>query len=894
MTSSFSKKTKSVLSITLTVLMLFSMCLVTMAEDSKVTYKVSGFVSLEAPSTPVYEIMVYSPVKVEIDGTNLTTTADSKGYFEIANVPENTSGYTLKFSKRNCLTRTVEGVVVLTDTVISTEKEPIMLWTGDVAKDGVQDGAVNLSDAITIATAFNSSSDSPKYKKDCDLNADKAINIADVVIVARNFNKTSQDYRKHFAPLPVVGSFDNLKKMIPANSYSSYYYLDGRVAAAGMPTPVAVPNATAAPGAATPSAPKGTDYSKVNSQVEGVDEADVVQTDGEYIYQVNKNKIVVAKAYPADNMEIVNTLNLSADTSFSAREMLLGKNKLIVIGTSYQSVKVSPTTTLIPAVTPIVTLVPKTSVAPVVSTVPPVSATPAGSTGGGTVKFTPAPSSSMGIAVPPTNYIPTYSVETTKAFILDITDKKNIKKIRAIDIDGNYISSRKIDSVLYLVTNKSIYNYIQFGDTEYAKPRYRDSNLGDNYNCLDYEKINYFPEFIRPNYLNIAGLDVEDNNSELHFTSYLGAGDKMYVSQNNIYVAETNYYSYPVLLARPAVGVSAMPAYNTQNTLVYKFAIDKGESKFKGKGEIPGIILNQYSMDENKGYFRIATTVGSVFGTGDNISKNNLYVMDDNFKVTGKIENIAPGEKIYSVRFMGDRGYMVTFKKVDPLFVFDLKDPNKPAILGELKIPGYSDYLHPYDENHVIGFGKDSIESGSDQFAWYQGMKVAMFDITDVNKPKEQFKVLIGDRGTESELLRNPKALLFSKSKNIMAFPVSLYEIPAETKQDTTITVSTTMPQYGKFTYQGAYVFNIDMEKGFLLKGRVTHLNDDELAKINSSTYYSGSSDNYINRIMYINDILYTLSNNKIKANNISDLKEINKVDIVQPATVSPTPPIYY
>ncbi|KNY28558.1 beta-propeller domain-containing protein [Pseudobacteroides cellulosolvens] len=890
MTSSFSRSTRSLLSITLAVLMLFSMCLVTKAEDSKVNYKVSGFVSVEAPSTPVYEIMVYSPVKVEIEGTDLTATADSRGYFEIVGVPENMSGYTIKFSKRNCLTRTVEGVAVLADTVISTEKEPIMLWSGDVAKDGVQDGAVNLSDAITIATAFNSSSDSPKYKKDCDLNADRSINIADVVIVARNFNKTAQDYRKHFAPLPVVGSFDNLKKMIPASSYSSYYYLDGRVAAGGMPTPapVAVPNATAVPGGATPSAPKSTDYSKVNSQVEGVDEADVVQTDGEYIYQVNKNKIVVAKAYPADNMEVVNTLNLSADTSFTPREMLLGKNKLIVIGTSYESVKVSPTT-LVPVVTPI----PKVSTVPVVSTVSPASVTPA-TASTSAVKSTPAPSSSMGIAVPPTYFIPTYSTVTTKAFILDITDKKDIKKIRVVDIDGNYISSRKIDSVLYLVTNKSIYNYIQFGDTDYAKPRYRDTNLGDSYNCIDYDKINYFPEFIRPNYLNIAGLDVEDNNSELHFTSYLGAGDKMYVSQNNIYIAETNYYSYPVLLARPAVGVSVMPAYNTQNTLIYKFSIDKGESKFKGKGEIPGIILNQYSMDENKGYFRIATTVGSVFGTGENISKNNLYVMDDNFKVTGKIENIAPGEKIYSVRFMGDRGYMVTFKKVDPLFVFDLKDPNKPAILGELKIPGYSDYLHPYDENHVIGFGKDSIESGSDQFAWYQGMKVAMFDITDVNNPKEQFKVLIGDRGTESELLRNPKALLFSKSKNIMAFPVSLYEIPAETKQDTSIKVSTTMPQYGKFAYQGAYIFNIDMEKGFVLKGRITHLADDELAKINSLTYYSGSSDNYINRIMYINDILYTLSNNKIKANNMSDLKELNKVDIVQPSTVSPTPPIYY
>jgi len=847
MTRCFSKGVKRVLSVTIAFLMLFSMCLVTIAEDSKATYRVSGFVSVEAPSTSVYELMVYSPVKVEIEGTNLTATADGRGFFEISNVPENVSGYTIKFSKRNCLTREVDGIVVLADTEISTEKDPIMLWPGDVPKDGVQDGAVNLSDAISIATSFNASSDSPKYKKDCDLNVDNSINMADVVIIAKNFNKTSQDYRKHFVPLPVVGSFDNLKNMIPANSYSSsYYYLDG---IAEGPIPVPAWNTTAAPSVPSPSAPADIDYSKVNSQVEGVDEADVVQTDGEYIYQVNKNKIVVAKAYPAEKLEIVNTIDLSGDVTFTPREMLLGKNKLIVIGTTYEKISVSPTV-FVPQATPM----PKESA----------------------VKVSPTPSAVVGLIAPPTNYIPTYNNIITKAFILDITDKKDIKKIRSIEVDGSYISSRKIDSVLYLVTNKSIYNYIQFGDTEYAKPRYRDSNLSESYKCIDYENINYFPEFIRPNYLNIAGLDVEDNNSELHFTSYLGAGEKMYVSQNNIYIAETNYYLYPVLLARDLTVIRDM---NRQNTLIYKFSIDKGKSKFEGKGEVPGTILNQYSMDEYKGYFRIATTAGSVSGIGENISINNLYVMNDNFKITGEIENIAPGEKIYSVRFMGDRGYMVTFKKVDPLFVFDLKDPNKPTILGELKIPGYSDYLHPYDENHVIGFGKDAIESDSGDFAWYMGMKVAMFDITDVNNPKEKFKVLIGDRGTSSELLQNPKALLFSKSKNIMAFPVSLYEIPEETKNDTSIKVSTTMPQYGKFAYQGAYIYNIDMEKGFELKGRITHLTDKELADINYSYGY-GYTDNFVNRIMYIDDILYTLSNNKIKANSIADLKEISKVEI--------------
>src|SRR5205807_2322356 len=121
-------------------------------------------------------------------------------------------------------------------------------------------------------------------------------------------------------------------------------------------------------------------------------------------------------------------------------------------------------------------------------------------------------------------------------------------------------------------------------------------------------------------------------------------------------------------------------------------------------------ILNQFSMDEYQGHFRIATTIGEPWGGGSNPSVNNLYVLDESLKTVGSLENLAPGERIYSTRFLGKRAYMVTFRNVDPLFAIDLADPAKPAVLGQLKIPGYSDYLHPYDENHLIGFGKKTIE----------------------------------------------------------------------------------------------------------------------------------------------------------------------------------------
>jgi uncharacterized secreted protein with C-terminal beta-propeller domain len=299
-----------------------------------------------------------------------------------------------------------------------------------------------------------------------------------------------------------------------------------------------------------------------------------------------------------------------------------------------------------------------------------------------------------------------------------------------------------------------------------------------------------------------------------------------------------------------------------ESTLVYKFGMKDAQLTYLCKGEVPGTILNQFSMDEHRNHFRVATTKGNTMATDERISKNNLYILDDMLSITGRIEDMAPGEKIYSVRFMGDRAYVVTFKTVDPLFVIDLKDPVKPAILGALKIPGYSDYLHPYDENHIIGFGKDAIDMKGQ--AYYQGMKIALFDVTDVSKPIQEFSEMIGDRGTDSELLRNHKALLFSKEKNLMAFPVTLMEVKSSSDK-----IKANILQYGEFTFQGALVYHLDLANGFKLRGRITHLSGTDYLKAGNSWY---NSDKNIQRIIYIGDNLYTLSNSMIKANGLEDL----------------------
>jgi uncharacterized secreted protein with C-terminal beta-propeller domain len=191
--------------------------------------------------------------------------------------------------------------------------------------------------------------------------------------------------------------------------------------------------------------------------------------------------------------------------------------------------------------------------------------------------------------------------------------------------------------------------------------------------------------------------------------------------------------------------------------------------------------------------------------------------------------------------------------------------------LGKLKIPGYSDYLHPYDENHIIGLGKETVEAEEGNFAWYQGLKLALFDVTDVEKPKEISKVVIGDRGTDSAALHDHKAFLFSKEKNLLVIPVLLAEIDFEKyPQD--------LPQWthGEYVWQGVYVFDITIEEGIRLKGRISH-NEGSEEFLKSGRYYYGF-ENSIKRSLYMAEVLYTLSNEMIKMSDLSNLEEINKV----------------
>lgn len=452
-----------------------------------------------------------------------------------------------------------------------------------------------------------------------------------------------------------------------------------------------------------------------------------------------------------------------------------------------------------------------------------------------------------------------YREQRSLIYIYDISDKENPELEDEISVTGNYFDSRMINDYVYIITNHYIYDkpilpsILEKGELRVIEP-----------NDIYYQDINDF----NFQYTIVLAIDLKDA-STTEKVMLTGSTQNLYVSQNNIYTVSPQraIWSSPESGERPIIVEEA-------KTLVNKISIDELDIEFTASGEVKGYILNQFSMDEFENNFRVATTSGNIWNE-ENPSQNNVYVLDEDLNTIGELEGLAPGERIYSVRFMGERGYVVTFKKVDPLFVIDLSGPTNPNVLGKLKIPGYSDYLHPYDENHIIGIGKDTIEiksqRGTGTAALNQGVKIAIFDVSDVENPIEMHKIVIGDRGTDSEALRDHKAFLFDKEKELMVLPITL----AEFKQG----VDPEPWQGGDYIFQGVYVYNVNLEDGFDLKGRITHYDKDEVQK-KAGFYFWGNKN--IRRSLYMDNTLYTFSNEMLKANDLAnELKEISFLDLI-------------
>lgn len=527
----------------------------------------------------------------------------------------------------------------------------------------------------------------------------------------------------------------------------------------------------------------GSSYSTTNNQVEGIEEGDITITDGQSIYTIVDNKVVIVDA---ETLKVTKRLMVGKDIYPS--HLMLHDKTLIVGYTTYVQTQKEP------------------------------------------------------------HYD---GKSVTKIAFYDVKDAKNPTLVREVGHDGDITNIRKAGNYLYVVSSR-MPNYWLLQETPDVELR-PSTYDGEKETIMSVDKIRMLPESKEPNYLIVSAIDVSNVESNAWKTeSFLGNSGQLYMSENAIYIASTNHYGIWPAMERTSLDdtvSSTMPASHNNETAIYKLSIDKTTVQMTAQGKVPGSVLNQFSMDEHDGHVRIATTEGSAWGTTAN-SKNHLFILDENLKQVGAVNDLAKGERIYSARFMGDKAYLVTFKETDPLFVIDTKNPKAPKVLGELKIPGFSNYLHPIGENHLLGIGYDTevrMEEGSKEpVVLTKGMKLSLFDVSDFNNPKEQQAVVIGGRGTFSAVQYDHKALFRDPRQSYYGFPVTIY---SQTDEEDQLKYEGTGAQIYKVTPKG-----IELAADMIEKARPGEQYED--------------SYNVVQRLLYIDDELFTVSRSKVTSFN--------------------------
>lgn len=532
-----------------------------------------------------------------------------------------------------------------------------------------------------------------------------------------------------------------------------------------------------------PNANSMTDYSKTNIQTEGVDEGDIVKTDGKYIYFVNDKGLTIIDSNPLTMKKVFELKNKNYGKLI--RDIFLDKNKLIIISDVLQK------------------------------------------------------------NIGHRTFIETY----------DISDIKNLKLINENNVNGEYNQSRKKGERLYVITNDHYHS-----DTLYNEMRQYPIDLNDLYELsnkfklvsegVNLEKVIYMPftAHISLTVINSIPLYPDEATDKIIFT---GDPGQLYMSNDNIYTTSKQY----------AFNVDK----RTTDTEIRKFAIEDKQFRYVGKIKVEGKLLNQFSMGEENGVLFVAHSKPPM----DKKDRENIISsFNENMKKISSLRGIAPKEKIYSARFVDGKAYIVTFRMIDPLFVVDIKNPSMMKILGQLKIPGYSNYLHPYSEKYLIGFGYNVGQDiyGSDIRLGY---KISLFDVSDYSKPKELSVVNIGEEGSYSYLGNNHKMLMFDSKRNIFALPI--FEVSSKKERYYN-------HDYTKYDYfYGVFVIQLSNEK-LKIKGKISHSDSKNAGEL--ANEYNKNSRQKIQRIVQIGDNIYTLSHSMLKVNDINTMEELKTLKL--------------
>lgn len=414
----------------------------------------------------------------------------------------------------------------------------------------------------------------------------------------------------------------------------------------------------------------------------------------------------------------------------------------------------------------------------------------------------------------------------------DVSNPENPKCLSALAQEGRYKSSRLTDDCLYTFTEKWSHvpeDYESYND---YIPQVDQKLLTSD--CI------YLPECPDSSCFQImTGMKLSDSEEFASSKAILSGNGIYYVSENNIYFAQEKWNC------------------DTAQTELLKFSYKDGILEPEGSITINGYLLNQFSMDEYNGYLRIAVTCPPSYNTErtDSLSVQTiaLFIIDSNMELIGTIDNLAPDERIYSVRFMGDSGYFVTYRETDPLLSVDLSDPFHPQIMDALKIPGFSNYLHFYSEDLLLGLGEE-IDPITGNF---MGLKLSMFDISDPYDIKETDKTVLPD-SCYSPALDNHKALMIDPERNLIGFYVECYD--------------KTNYEYSEYYVIYSYIPDSGFEQQF-----TCHVLEDETLSGNNTN--SGQTAYYV-RGLYIGDYLYLVNENCICSYALDGYQKTDELQI--------------
>jgi uncharacterized secreted protein with C-terminal beta-propeller domain len=598
--------------------------------------------------------------------------------------------------------------------------------------------------------------------------------------------------------------------------------------------------ALGAGGAAGSGSTSATEYSTTNTQVASVDEADYVKNDGNTIFVLSSDGLHVIDAWPAGETHEVAHLSLPG----VPRRLYFSDNRLVVYTRVTTSDKTSGAGTSNPS--------------------------DQGCTYGYSCRF----SSEGG---------------HTLIQVFDVTTPASPTELVRYELSGGYVDSRRIGSYVYTVVHDT--GATQVSGLSYSLQATSYDDLQAKYAALvaaNFAKIDGSSDdfFLPWTTTTKPGGTAAYTNSCLYALATQYAQGGSFVSINTfdlttleqptrtilasnagyVYASATSLYMAVDRTYEQNYGTSTSSYYATYqatDSFVHKFGLNGTDTKYVGSVTLPGHILNQFAMDETDGVLRVASTKGWVPDASVISYLTTFGMQAGNLVQFGQVGGIGPQEDIRAVRFDGNRGFVVTFKKTDPLFVFDLTDATKPTLMGELQIPGFSTYMQRLDDTHMlaIGFTADDHES----FAYFNGIQIQIFDVTDLANPTLAWKKVIGTRGSSSEALTNHLAFNYFAPKKMLALPITVCEGGGNG------TYATNM------TFAGLMAFDISLDTGITEHGRLPFVDASTVSASDNCDKWWTDSKSLVKRSIFMDDFVYGLSDTQMRVAGLSAMSSVLK-----------------